>query len=67
MTKIGKNEIFLGHDWLEKHNPRIHWRQGTIEFNSCPEECGQLVQEISASVTDEKNEEAKMCIPWRYH
>ena len=32
VTHLGKNEIILGFDWLQKHNPRINWKNGTLDF-----------------------------------
>ena len=25
-------DMFLGHDWLVKHNPEVNWKNGTIKF-----------------------------------
>lgn len=32
VTNLGTNTVFLGHDWLRLHNPRIDWQQGLVEF-----------------------------------
>ena len=29
-------DMFLGHDWLVKHNPEVNWKNGTIQFTRCP-------------------------------
>jgi len=29
----------LGHDWLVKHNPEVNWKNNTIRFTRCPENC----------------------------
>ena len=39
VTNLGKEQIFLGHDWLKRHNPSIDWRKGTVTFNRCPPVC----------------------------
>lgn len=39
VTTLSSSNIFLGHDWLTRHNPEIDWRLGTIEFTRCPETC----------------------------
>ncbi|PFH46443.1 hypothetical protein AMATHDRAFT_154988 [Amanita thiersii Skay4041] len=39
IANISKNEIFLGHDWLKYHNPKIDWKQSTLEFSRCPGAC----------------------------
>jgi len=32
-------DLFIGHDWLIKHNPEIDWINGQIKFSRCPESC----------------------------
>jgi len=32
-------DIFLGHDWLVKHNPEVNWKNGTIRFTRCLGQC----------------------------
>ena len=27
--------MFLGHDWLVKHNSEVNWKNGTIKFMRC--------------------------------
>ncbi|KAL5501635.1 hypothetical protein ACEPAH_8895 [Sanghuangporus vaninii] len=39
VTSLASSNIFLGHDWLQKHNPEIDWKIGKIDFTRCPEEC----------------------------
>ncbi|KAL5507647.1 hypothetical protein ACEPAH_7103 [Sanghuangporus vaninii] len=40
VTSLASSNIFLGHDWLQRHNPEIDWKIGKIDFTCCPEECG---------------------------
>jgi len=30
VTDLDGTDIFLGHDWLVKHNPEVNWKKGTI-------------------------------------
>ena len=39
---IASSNIFLGYDWLAKHNPEIDWKKGEIEFTRCPTGCLDL-------------------------
>lgn len=39
VTSLASSNIFLGHDWLAKHNPEIDWTTGAIQFTRCPTEC----------------------------
>ena len=29
-------DMFLGHDWLVKHNSKVNWKKDTIQFTRCP-------------------------------
>ena len=40
VSTLNKNDIFLGHDWLQLHNPEIDWNQKTLAFTQCPSTCG---------------------------
>ena len=37
VTDLNRTDMFLGHDWLVKHNPEVNWKNGTIKFTRCPE------------------------------
>jgi len=39
-------DIFLGHDWLVKHNPEVNWKNGTIKFMRCPGSCTMKHKDI---------------------
>ena len=39
VTNLATSNVFLGYDWLERHNPEIDWKAGTLEFTRCPETC----------------------------
>ena len=32
-------DMFLGHDWLVKHNPEVNWKNGTIKLTRCLGNC----------------------------
>ena len=36
VTDLDGMDMFLGHDWLVKHNPEVNWKNGTIKFTRCP-------------------------------
>lgn len=42
-------DIFMGHDWLIKHNPEIDWDNGIVKFTRCPEDCNMEHQNITFS------------------
>jgi len=33
------SDIFLGFEWLNKHNPTIDWKSKDLEFTRCPSSC----------------------------
>ena len=43
ITNLGKQDIFLRHDWLSHHNPDIDWTNREINFIQCP---GTSYQEL---------------------
>jgi len=43
---LNKMDMFLGHDWLVKHNPEVNWRNGTIKFMRCPGNCTMTHKDI---------------------
>ena len=38
--------MFLGYNWLVKHNPEVNWKNRTIKFTRCPESCKMKHQNI---------------------
>ena len=41
ITELGDDDLFLGYDWLQHHNPTIDWITSEIQFNHCPPSCRQ--------------------------
>ncbi|SJL18406.1 uncharacterized protein ARMOST_21995 [Armillaria ostoyae] len=35
VTNLGAKDLYLGHDWLKRHNPVINWETGTVIFGRC--------------------------------
>ena len=51
--------MFLGHDWLVKHNPEVNWRNGTIKFTRCPGNCTITHKDIQFNSRQTKEIETK--------
>jgi len=51
--------MFLGHDWLVKHNPEVNWRNGTIKFTRCPGNCTMTHKNIRFNSRQIKKMETK--------
>jgi len=39
VTDLNKTDMFLGYDWLVKHNPEVNWKNSTIKFTRYPGSC----------------------------
>ena len=36
---LDETDMFLEHNWLVKHNLEVNWKNGTIKFTRCLENC----------------------------
>ena len=52
-------DMFLGHDWLVKHNLEVNWKNGTIKFTRCPENCTMIHKNIRFNSRRTKDIETK--------
>jgi len=43
---LDKTNMFLEHDWLVKYNPEVNWKNGTIKFTRCLENCTMTHKDI---------------------
>ena len=46
VTDLDGTDMFLGHDWLVKHNHEVNWKNGTIKFTRCPGNCTMTYKDI---------------------
>ena len=46
VTDLDRTDMFLGHNWLVKHNPEVNWKNGTIKFMRCPGNCTMTHKDI---------------------
>ena len=46
VTDLDGTDMFLGHDWLVKHNPEVNWKNRTIKFMRCLENCTMTHKDI---------------------
>ena len=59
VTDLDRTDMFLGHDWLVKHNPEVNWRNGTIKFTRCPGNCTMTHKDIQFNSRRTKETETK--------
>jgi len=58
-TNLDGTDMFLGHDWLVKHNLEVNWKNGTIKFTRCPGNCTMTHKNIRFNSRQTKNMETK--------
>ena len=46
VTDLDGMDMFLGHDWLVKHNLEVNWKNETIKFTRCPGSCTMKHKDI---------------------
>ena len=46
VTDLNEMDMFLGHDWLVKHNSEINWKNSTIKFTKCSRSCTMKHEDI---------------------
>jgi len=46
VTDLNGTDMFLGYNWLVKHNPEVDWNKETIKFTRCPKTCKMNYQNI---------------------
>jgi len=46
VTDLDGTDMFLGHNWLVKHNLEVNWKNGTIKFTRCPGNCTMKHEDI---------------------
>ena len=46
VINLNGTDMFLGHDWLVKHNPEVNWKESKIQFTRCPDSCQIKYQDI---------------------
>jgi len=39
VSRLGKQSLILGYNWLKDHNPKIDWEKGEVEMTRCPLWC----------------------------
>jgi hypothetical protein len=39
VTRLGKQSLILGYNWLCNHNPEINWQTKDVNMSRCPLQC----------------------------
>ena len=67
VLNLGTSDVFLGHNWLKHHNPKIDWKGKMIQFNHCPgscykEEIGTDPEDDTSSLLEEGEQDRKSVV-----
>ncbi len=58
IMNLGKKDLYLGHNWLKRHNPSVNWKTRSIIFGCC--QCIKNCLELpNADPNDPWDEELK--------
>ena len=58
VTNLGSHDLFLGYNWLQKHNPIINWKDSSINLQNCWQWCRKIyVSREPEKETEEEIEE----------
>jgi hypothetical protein len=41
VTRLGKQSMILGYNWLHNHNPEINWQTKDVRMSWCPQQCSK--------------------------
>ncbi|OCB84640.1 hypothetical protein A7U60_g8629 [Sanghuangporus baumii] len=64
VTSLASSNIFLSHDWLQKHNPEIDWKIGSVKFMHCPDECDLMLSKEEIDNEYVRNVRMKEAAKW---
>jgi len=39
VSRLGKQSLILGYNWLKDYNPKINWKKGEVEMTRCSLQC----------------------------
>jgi len=39
ISRLGKQNLILGYNWLKDHNPKIDWEKEEVKMTHCPLRC----------------------------
>ena len=62
ITGLGKQKLFLGHSWLQNHNPEINWVKREVKMSRCPHCCSGCQDELRQERVIQKAEAKRMDI-----
>jgi hypothetical protein len=55
VTRLGKQSLILGYNWLQNHNPEINWQTKDVKMSRCPLQCSTCRVEDKRDVKRRKS------------
>ena len=47
VLELGHNQMLLGIDWLNFHNPKVDWSTLSLQFTCCPKQCSKNASQLT--------------------
>ena len=47
VLELGHNQMLLGIDWLNFHNPKVDWSTPSLQFMHCPKRCSNDASQLT--------------------
>ena len=47
VLELGHNQMLLGIDWLNFHNPEVNWSMLSLQFTCCPKCCSKSMLQLT--------------------
>ena len=63
VTDLGTTDVFIGYEWMKKHNPSVDWEKGTLTLDRCPLSCGYTPHHHRPDDDDEDEEDDEGLVP----
>ena len=57
VTNLGKHDLFLGYEWLQKHNPTINWRKSKVLLDKYQHWCRRVLGDSEPEDTEGDTED----------
>jgi hypothetical protein len=64
VTRLGKQSLILGYNWLQNHNPEINWQTKDIKMSRCPLQCSTCRVEDKRNAKRQKSMTSQINACW---
>jgi hypothetical protein len=65
VTRLGKQSMIIGYNWLRNHNPEINWQTKEVKMSRCPHQCSTCQVEDKRGENTEVDDSTDQCLPGR--